>query len=71
VNDEDHARYPGRRERQLGDWLQPMLSGVENTTYSSFFFVSFKNWEEPKTPEESYIGIKKHLTSALSKVTQR
>jgi HAE1 family hydrophobic/amphiphilic exporter-1 len=45
-----------------------MLSGV-NTTYSSFFFVSFKNWEERKTPEESYVGIKKHLTSALSKVT--
>src|SRR5467141_3683079 len=45
-----------------------MLSGV-NTTYSSFFFVSFKNWEERKTPEESYIGIKRHLTSALSKVT--
>ncbi len=42
-----------------------------NTTYSSFFFVSFKNWEEPKTPEESYIGIKKHLTSALSKVTSK
>jgi hydrophobic/amphiphilic exporter-1 (mainly G- bacteria), HAE1 family len=45
-----------------------MLSGV-NTTYSSFFFVSFKNWEERKTPEESYIGIKRHLTSALSRVT--
>ena len=45
-----------------------MLSGV-NTTYSSFFFVSFKNWEERKTPEESYLGIKKHLTSALSRVT--
>ena len=37
-----------------------MLSGV-NTTYSSFFFVSFKNWDERKTPEESYIGIKRHL----------
>jgi hydrophobic/amphiphilic exporter-1 (mainly G- bacteria), HAE1 family len=45
-----------------------MLSGV-NTTYSSFFFVSFKNWEERKTAEESYLGIKRHLASALSKVT--
>jgi hydrophobic/amphiphilic exporter-1 (mainly G- bacteria), HAE1 family len=45
-----------------------MLSGV-NTTYSSFFFVSFKNWEERKTAEKSYLGIKRHLASALSKVT--
>jgi hydrophobic/amphiphilic exporter-1 (mainly G- bacteria), HAE1 family len=45
-----------------------MLSGV-NTTYSSFFFVSFKNWEDRKTPEESYNGIKRHLTAALSRVT--
>ncbi len=45
-----------------------MLSGV-NATYSSFFFVSFKNWEERKTPEESYNGIKRHLMGALSKVT--
>ena len=45
-----------------------MLSGV-NTTYSSFFFVSFKNWEERKTAEESYLGIKRHLASALSKIT--
>jgi hydrophobic/amphiphilic exporter-1 (mainly G- bacteria), HAE1 family len=45
-----------------------MLSGV-NTTYSSFFFVSFKNWDERKTPEESYMGIKRHLMGALSRVT--
>ncbi len=45
-----------------------MLSGV-NTKYSSFFFVSFKNWDERKTPEESYDGIKRHLTGALSRVT--
>jgi HAE1 family hydrophobic/amphiphilic exporter-1 len=45
-----------------------MLSGV-NTTYSSFFFVSFKDWEKRKTPEESYLGIKKHLMGALSRVT--
>jgi hydrophobic/amphiphilic exporter-1 (mainly G- bacteria), HAE1 family len=45
-----------------------MLSGV-NTTYSSFFFVSLKNWDERKTPETSYAGIKAHLHDALSRVT--
>jgi HAE1 family hydrophobic/amphiphilic exporter-1 len=45
-----------------------MLSGV-NTTYSSFFFVSFKDWDERKTVEESYNGIKRHLMGALSRVT--
>src|SRR5271163_260651 len=44
-----------------------MLSGV-NTTYSSFFFISLKPWEERKTPETSYLGIKAHLQRALSKV---
>jgi hydrophobic/amphiphilic exporter-1 (mainly G- bacteria), HAE1 family len=45
-----------------------MLSGV-NTTYSSFFFISFENWDERKTLENSYNGIKKHLREALSRVT--
>ncbi|PYY23921.1 MAG: hydrophobe/amphiphile efflux-1 family RND transporter [Acidobacteria bacterium] len=45
-----------------------MLSGV-NATYSSFFFVSLKPWEERKTPETSYDGIKAHLQSVLSKVS--
>ncbi len=45
-----------------------MLSGV-NATYSSFFFVSLKPWEERKTPETSYVGIKAHLQRALSQVT--
>jgi hydrophobic/amphiphilic exporter-1 (mainly G- bacteria), HAE1 family len=44
-----------------------MLSGV-NATYSSFFFVSLKPWEERKTPEESYEGIKAHVQSALSRI---
>ncbi|HEY4932391.1 MAG TPA: efflux RND transporter permease subunit [Terriglobales bacterium] len=44
-----------------------MLSGV-NATYSSFFFVSLKPWEERKTPETSYEGVKAHLQRALSKV---
>jgi HAE1 family hydrophobic/amphiphilic exporter-1 len=45
-----------------------MLSGV-NATYSSFFFVSLKPWEERKTPETSYQGIKAHLQKALSQVS--
>jgi hydrophobic/amphiphilic exporter-1 (mainly G- bacteria), HAE1 family len=45
-----------------------MLSGV-NTTYSSFFFVSFKNWDERKTPDQSYAAIKRHMMGALSRVT--
>jgi HAE1 family hydrophobic/amphiphilic exporter-1 len=42
-----------------------MLSGV-NATYSSFFFISLKPWEERKSPETSYAGIKAHLQKALS-----
>jgi hydrophobic/amphiphilic exporter-1 (mainly G- bacteria), HAE1 family len=44
-----------------------MLSGV-NTTYSSFFFVSLKDWDARKTPETSYDGIKMHLLGALSQI---
>ena len=47
-----------------------MLSGV-NATYSSFFFISFKPWDERKTPETSYDGIKAHLQQALSQVPVR
>lgn len=45
-----------------------MLSGV-NTTYSSFFFVTFKKWGDRKTSDESYAAIKAHLQGALSRVT--
>ena len=45
-----------------------MLSGV-NTTYSSFFFVSLKDWDVRKTPETSYEGIKTHLLRTLSQIT--
>jgi HAE1 family hydrophobic/amphiphilic exporter-1 len=44
-----------------------MLSGV-NATYSSFFFVSLKPWEERKTPETSYEGIKAHVQRALATI---
>ena len=44
-----------------------LLSGV-NATYSSFYFISLKPWEERKTPETSYLGIKGHLTKALAQI---
>ena len=43
-----------------------LLSGVA-ATYSGFFFISLKPWDERKTPEESYEGIKAHLQKALSR----
>jgi hydrophobic/amphiphilic exporter-1 (mainly G- bacteria), HAE1 family len=45
-----------------------LLSGV-STTYSSFFFVSLKDWADRTTPDESYTAIKAHLAQSLSKVT--
>jgi len=45
-----------------------LLSGV-STTYSSFFFVSFKDWDERKEADESYAAIKRHVAFALSHVT--
>jgi len=43
-----------------------LLSGV-NATYSAFFFISLKPWEERKTPETSYDGIKRHLQETLAR----
>lgn len=44
-----------------------MLSGV-NATYSSFYFISLKPWEERHTPETSYEGIKLNLQKRLAAV---
>ncbi|HYX67803.1 MAG TPA: multidrug efflux RND transporter permease subunit [Terriglobales bacterium] len=46
-----------------------MLSGVQNT-YSSFFFITLKDWGERKAPEEQYEAIKLHLNRELSKVSE-
>ncbi len=46
-----------------------MLSGVQNT-YSSFFWVTLKEWAERKAPEEQYEAIKNHLNRELAKVTE-
>jgi len=44
-----------------------MLSGVYNT-YSSFFFISFKEWKERKAPEEQYKAIMAHLNREMGKI---
>src|SRR6266850_2354750 len=46
-----------------------MLSGAQNT-YSSFFWITLKEWDERKAPEEQYEAIKQHLNQELSKITQ-
>jgi hydrophobic/amphiphilic exporter-1 (mainly G- bacteria), HAE1 family len=46
-----------------------MLSGVQNT-YSSFFWVTLKEWKERKTPEAQYWPIKIHLNEAFREVSQ-
>jgi HAE1 family hydrophobic/amphiphilic exporter-1 len=46
-----------------------MLSGAQNT-YSSFYWITLKEWAERKAPEEQYEAIKQHLNEELSKVTE-
>jgi HAE1 family hydrophobic/amphiphilic exporter-1 len=44
-----------------------LLSRVQNT-YSAFFFVTEKPWDERTKPEEQYDAIRSHITSELGKV---
>ena len=46
-----------------------MLSGVSNT-YSGFFFITLKPWEERKKPEEKYEAIMAHLNREFAKLPQ-
>ena len=46
-----------------------MLSGVSNT-YSGFFFITLKPWEERKKPEEKYESIMAHLNREFAKLPQ-
>jgi HAE1 family hydrophobic/amphiphilic exporter-1 len=46
-----------------------MLSGVTNT-YSGFFFITLKPWEERKKPEEKYEAIMAHLNREFAKLAQ-
>src|SRR5437660_845319 len=45
-----------------------MLSGAQNT-YSSFYWITLKEWAERKTPAEQYEAIKTHLNRELSQFT--
>ncbi|MBV8865863.1 MAG: efflux RND transporter permease subunit, partial [Acidobacteriaceae bacterium] len=44
-----------------------MLSGVQNT-YSAFFWITFKNWDERTAPDEQYEAIKEHLNRELRRL---
>ncbi len=44
-----------------------LLSRVQDT-YSAFFFVTEKPWDERTKPEEQYAAIRAHITRELSKV---
>lgn len=46
-----------------------LLSTVQ-TSYSGFFFVSFKDWSKRTKPEEQYTAIKNHINAELSKITE-
>lgn len=46
-----------------------MLSGAQNT-YSSFYWITLKEWAERKTPEEQYEAIKTHLNRELSQIIE-
>jgi HAE1 family hydrophobic/amphiphilic exporter-1 len=46
-----------------------MLSGAQNT-YSSFYWITLKEWSERKAPEEQYEAIKQHLNQGLSKISE-
>ncbi|MEI8107310.1 MAG: efflux RND transporter permease subunit [Verrucomicrobiota bacterium] len=46
-----------------------MLSGVTDT-YSAFFFITLKNWDERKAPTEQYNFIKKSLNRELSQINE-
>ena len=44
-----------------------LLSRVQNT-YSAFFFVTEKPWDQRTRPEEQYDAIRNHITSAVGKL---
>ena len=46
-----------------------LISGVQNT-YSSFFFITLKDWAERKAPEEKYEAIKARLSRHLGALSE-
>jgi HAE1 family hydrophobic/amphiphilic exporter-1 len=46
-----------------------LLSGVQNT-YSSFFWVTLKEWSERKAPEEQYQAIRSHIQGLAARLPE-
>jgi HAE1 family hydrophobic/amphiphilic exporter-1 len=46
-----------------------LLSFTQNT-YNSFFFVTLKDWDKRKKPEEQYAAIQEHLAHTLSQLNE-
>ncbi len=46
-----------------------LLSQVQNT-YSAFFFVPLKDWDQRKKPEEQFKAIQAHMGQALSQIKE-
>jgi len=46
------------------------LLSLVQSTYSAFFFVTFKPWSERKKPEEQYEAIKAHLAKELGGLSE-
>src|SRR5689334_12350483 len=46
-----------------------MLSGVQDT-YSSFYFITLKDWAARKAPEEQYDAVKSRLNAELGRVSE-
>ena len=44
-----------------------MLSGVQNT-YSGFIFITLKDWDERKTPDEQFRAIMHHLQAKMAAI---
>ncbi|MDP3008462.1 MAG: multidrug efflux RND transporter permease subunit [Methylococcales bacterium] len=45
------------------------LLSQANTTYNTFFFITLKDWDKRKLPEEQYTAIKQHINKELSKLS--
>jgi hydrophobic/amphiphilic exporter-1 (mainly G- bacteria), HAE1 family len=46
------------------------LLSQTQSTYNSFYFVTLKDWEKRKKPEEQYTAIQRNLTRALSGIKE-
>jgi len=46
------------------------LLSITQNTYNSFFFVTLKDWDKRKKPEEQYLAIQKSLGGSLSQLQE-